>query len=229
MLRSTPVMATMVDCASSLVLHEDLIVANILHLLGPGEWLFVASISKHFRQSYEKYLEAQAGRTLIQHVTYVSRTFHTAPRLRLAIAAGLELSNGCLCEFAGRYGTEASLSLAREMGLPWTKTICTAAASSGRFKIALWLHIDKSCPWDVSEIRLAAARYGEYELCTWLWRQTDVRWTKEDLVCWTAAHHGHTDILAWMHGAGCLWEEKSGLTLAACAGGSVSALRWLHS
>ena len=54
---------------------------------------------------------------------------------------------------------------------------------AGRFQLVLWLHIDKCCPWDASIVRLAAARHGQEEICIWLWRQADVRWRRNDMMC----------------------------------------------
>jgi hypothetical protein len=132
---------------------------------GPGEWAFIAPVSKDFQADYVSALPAAVRRTPFSASDHRRTTYRAAvasvPRLEQAISSGL------IVEFINlnpynhsdyRYrvafaagpcaSKEVLLWLKERYDLVWGASVCAGAIQAGRLDVLKWLHEEQDCFWD---------------------------------------------------------------------------------
>jgi hypothetical protein len=186
---------------------------DVLHLLGEGRHLQLATVSKEWRSLYKQHYPACK--------TAFTAVMATAPLLAWARDNGYQWMWGTSLLIA-EGGHLAALRWAHANGCSWNEWTCRAAAKGGHLELLQWARA-KGCPCKESTCAAAAAG-GHLDVLQWL-RATGCEW--DDCTCDEAAEGGHLEVLQWAHDNGCDW---SGDTCeAAACGGHLHVLQWLRA
>jgi hypothetical protein len=183
---------------------------DVLHLLGEGRHLQLATVSKEWRSLY---MQLYPGCE-----THVTTIVVTAPLLAWARSSGYEWTEETSHSIA-KGGHLETLQWARANGCPWDSGTCDAAAQGGNLETLQWARAN-GCPWDDWTFAIAA-KGGHLELlecalangCPW-----------SAYACSTPAGSGHLHVLQWLHANGCPWDART--STAAAQGGHDHVLQW---
>jgi hypothetical protein len=239
---------------SNPLLKSDLLM-RILTSVGPGHWLFLATVSSFWRDVYA----TVAGRKM-QTAGIYTREFICIPQMTLysSVFASPSLVHefGVYCSMAAphysaaRHGTAAGIAAAHELGMKYSVTAMRGAVECNELAAVQFLH-GQGCPWDET-VAQAAARRGHVNVLRWLrehgcdWQHDRIlceaarsgnievtAWVKQqpDVVCnedaiAAAAAKGHTAMCEYLHAEQCPWNESA--CNAAASSGQLDTLRWLH-
>jgi hypothetical protein len=226
----------------------------ILQHVGPGDWFYMAGVSRRWQQLYRQLCEehAQQQKTWVWRdgkrssvppveptATHYTRAFASLASLQLACSFDLALDSvKCLPLQAGRAADQRTLLWARKQGLPWCEALCEGAAAVGRLHMLKWLHCEQQCPWDVAQVIYKGMNRCDLPMLQELSRLASsddmhtfcTEYLRELVDCPLA---GCITALTWLHNAGCVdLNEPYNQQLiadAAIVGGHVSTLQWLLS
>jgi hypothetical protein len=218
--------------AQQSVWQDSFLLQRIFSYIGPGRWLLLSTVSKLYKESYEKvaevvYLDAHLewkAELCTAKSTLLTAAFTSAFTLKLAVAYGLPIraiSNRRLQHIAGKRSSLSTLQVAHKLKLPLTHHVTIGVARSGCVEKLEWLYAEqrKYLPVD---IRTAAISEGYIEVLKW-YKQKGGKLSKSCVI--GAAHAGRTDVLEFLHAEGFAWHRA--ITAAAARSGSVDTLRWL--
>jgi hypothetical protein len=113
----------------------------------------------------KQWLAAYEG-TGLKKSTYNSRGFDSQACLRVAAAAGINLTSRAVGKRAGRSASTAMLELAHSLGLPWNNYV-TEGASNDCAKLE-WLYLGQHCSMDMSLVILGAVKANNVVVLQWL-------------------------------------------------------------
>jgi hypothetical protein len=163
------------------------ILKNVLSYVGVGHCLYVALVSKWWREVYitlenqqlTVYDEVKCKRniTCTPQMTLFSSVFASSARVKLAYESGLDCNSRAYWRAAGMHADIAALTTAHRLGMQYTEPTMTGAAQCNKLAEVRFLH-EQGCPWP---IRLL-----------------------EDI-----ASSGHFELLRWCHKHGCLFTKRA--------------------
>ena len=81
---------------------------------------------------------------------------------------------------AGRHASREVLLTAAEHGMPWSKEVCSCAASAQRWDMVKWLYNEQkyALPWPIAA---AAAECGDVVMLEWVRKQQPTEsWSADD-------------------------------------------------
>jgi hypothetical protein len=228
----------------------------ILQHVGPGDWFYMAGVSRRWQQLYRQLCEehAKQQRTWVWRdgkrssvppveptATHHTRAFASLERLQLACSFDLALNSvKCLPVQASRAADKRTLLWARKQGLPWCEALCEGAAAVGRLHMLLWLHSEQQCPWDLEAVVAVALKRGDLGLLKHLHVEQN---SDRDSIAGAVAYYmdvlwekplldvAATAVFAWLHNAKyidlALAYNQQILADAAIIGGHLGTLQWL--
>jgi hypothetical protein len=191
-------------------LHDRGILQQIIDLAGPGDYIFLSTVSKSFRACYlhvpdcEIVCEDQDGVdfliTVTHYMTTCSAVLGSLTRMRLAIELGfnMKVRYRLFQRCAGNSADiETLLELHELHGMPYTEDTSKGAAASGSVSKLQWLLDEQHCP-QAADI----CKYAVYGLTL--------------------------DVLKWLRQRGCVLTQEV-CTAAACSIYAASTLQYLHA
>jgi hypothetical protein len=224
------------NAASISPLHNAGILQQILAYAGAGQYLFIGSVSRAFRESYDATpdikVESVDGEqiTVGRCTTRLAAVFQSAARVQLAHACGLQLnttakSSTALHYIAGETADEHTLLEANRLGLPKSIDVSSGAAGAPNLDKLKWMVTEQHYP--ISEHTTeAAARCGSVAVLEWL-QQQGVKHTQA-----TAEVAAESDQLAvlqymWKCSGSIMFDDS--VSRAAAENGRLAVLQWLRS
>jgi hypothetical protein len=224
----------------NLLEQTDIWTGKILLFLGPGHFLFIASVNHRLKELYQEYFSkleeiprAQKRISPFPFETFpasLSTTFFRVAFSSLSCAEfwlechGLQslLHSNQVCGLVAKSGNLSVLKWARhEKGYQWGPLTCAAAAGAGHLELLQWLH-ENGCPWS-QQTCMEAARGGHLEVLKWA-HENGCPW--DEWVCSYAAKGGHLEVLKWLRENGCPW--LFGVCAEAATEGHLEVLKWAH-
>jgi hypothetical protein len=195
---------------SSDLLSDLGILQNVLSYVGLGHHLFVAPVSKWWREVYStveshdvtvtkrsRKGSRQKRLTCVRQMTLYSSVFASPPRLKLAHESGLGCSSRAF-KFqlaAGRHAGIATLASAHELGMQYSARVLAGAALCNKLAEVQYLH-ERGCPWPMNHLEEIASR-------------------------------GYCELVRWCHERGCPWQDISKGPDCAAASGNVELMAWV--
>eukprot|EP00953_Heterococcus_sp_UTEX-ZZ885_P020343 11391-Heterococcus_DN1.PRE.1 len=140
------------------------ILQQVLKYAGPGQWAFLGTVNKAFKEVYERCSSAErAGFNKLgepvnvnaaPRMTLYSEVFASPSRLQWAMATGLTLhiNTKGVQRLAGRCADIETLMLLRELGLSWTAAVFKGASASKDKAKLRWLVSEQQCPMAEKDI-----------------------------------------------------------------------------
>jgi hypothetical protein len=185
------------------------VLQTVLSYVGPGHHLFVAPVSKWWRDMY-----ASVGRqqlrgfdedgckdffTCVPEMTLFSSAFASPSRVQLAHANGLDctlLTETQQCA-VGKHASIATLAAAHDLGMEYTAAIMARAAKCKKLAEVQYLH-SHGCHWPLKVLEEAASR-GYYELVRWCYEH-GCQWavSATNMAPFHAAVSGNVELMAWV-------------------------------
>jgi Ankyrin repeats (3 copies) len=182
------------------------ILQNVLIFVGPGHCLFVALISRLWRDTYNnlgsQQLKVASGRreqmiTCDPQMTLYSSVFASPSRVKLAKKHWLDCNSEAFQLAAGKHADITTLATAheigRQMGMPYTVTTMLGAAQNNKLAEVKFLR-SQGCPWSSQHLD-AAASSGHFELVRWCYEH-GCPWSAS--MPWYAAESGNVELMAWV-------------------------------
>jgi hypothetical protein len=216
--------------------HADTLL-HVLNNLGPGQFLFIATVSKPWRAVYKRVADVtmvgvrkladgvDAKYAVTAEMTLFSSVFASCSRVALAHQCGLELDddqNWKLQRVAGRSADVKTLQMVHDQGLKWSIELLYGAAESALLHKLQWLHKEQKCELPADTCHYAA-RGNSIKLLSWL---QEVEVEPSQRTCAAAAAGGHIGCLQFLREQGTDWNEFA--CSAAARSGQLSTLQWLH-
>ncbi|CAM9676557.1 unnamed protein product, partial [Scytosiphon promiscuus] len=113
------------------------VVSNVADFSVPGQFIFLAPVSRTWREAWGKRPTA----------TLFATPDTSLPQLRHGFDCGLPRDRVGVCAAIARLGDAELLECARAHGCPWGEKTCARAAASG--SLATLQHArHNGCPWD---------------------------------------------------------------------------------
>jgi hypothetical protein len=230
-------------------LLEPAIVAHVFSYVGAGQFLFIGTVSKFYKQIYEK-LENQTltflnDRDWPEDVVCTARM--TLYRAAFASVACLKWASESRCRFllwklchkpatllvieecAGQFGDLDTLIAARKLGLRCSERVVLGAARSGSLSKLKFLLNERQrsgyselVHWEARRVCELAARSGNVEMLQWLKGQG---FEFNYFTFIAAASAGQLQVCEYLHTEGCEWNDF--VTSGAATEGHTSVLTWL--
>jgi hypothetical protein len=196
----------------------DATLEHVLSFVGPGEYAFIAQVSKSWMECYTTRIAASS--TAADN-TFFSAAFTSQSRLRFALELGMPIKSSRMQHHAGRCAAAEVLSLANELGMPFSHDVLRGAAVSGCVSRLLWLCTVHNCelPEDISAY---AATSGSIDMLLWL-KQRGCAFDQR--TSYYAARAGDMAMLEFLHAENCAFTAEA-CDAAACAG-NLPLLQWL--
>jgi hypothetical protein len=225
------------NAASNSPLHNAGILQQILAYAGAGQYLFIGTVSKAFRDSYSatpdiKVESVDTGEqiTVGRCTTRLAAVFQSSSRVQLAHACGLQLnttamSSTALHYIAGETADEHTLLEANRLGLPKSIDVSSGAAGAPNLDKLKWMVTQQHYPISAHTTE-AAARCGNVAVLDWL-QQQGVKHTQA-----TAEVAAESDQLAvlqllWKRSGSIMFDDS--VSRAAAENGRLAVLQWLRS
>jgi hypothetical protein len=206
----------------------------IFGYVGPGHWLFLATLSKSCKESYlsiqqrrihfwdeDRHIYVTVCGT--SHITLTSAAFSSSSCFRLAVEHGMQLpSNNSRRQqrIAGEHSSLETLKVALQLGLNMTDAVVQGAAESGSLAKLNWLHTEHGCQFNADTV-FAAAKTGQLDICKFL--VADHGCPLLQRACYIAISRDYTELLNWLREQGCPWDHRD-YCISASVYGSVQVM-----
>jgi hypothetical protein len=179
------------------------ILQNVLSYVGLGHHLFVAPVSKLWRDLYStvqthQLTVSQSRRRkmpCVPQTTLYSAAFASPSRLRLAHENGFSCTSRKHLLSAGRFADVATLASAHELGMQYTVAVMAGAARYKKLAEVQYLH-EQGCPWSRTLLEGAAIR-GHLELVRWCYEH-GCPWPDISKASNYVAESGNVELMAWV-------------------------------
>jgi hypothetical protein len=228
-------------------LLEAGILQRVCEFVGPGQHIFVATVSKAFHAACAKVPSHRIrGLCHLSHwkanysakMTLSRSAFASVSCFKWALDSGLQrflngrYSEGSFGEvidsdfwrlqrIAGQFSDVETLQAALEAGVPLSPDMICGAADSGSLAKLLWLHTEHNCQL-FDDVTDHAARGGNVDMLKWL-KEKGLDFTENTFKY--GAMGGSVPVLQYLHDQKCPWDhEVSG---EAARHGQLTALKWL--
>jgi hypothetical protein len=183
-------------------LYEVGILQQVIGHVGPGEWLFLSTVSSLWRDLYASLAEVEkqtpgtckTATTCTATMTLYSSVFAFPSRVRLAHGLGIDCSEDSYQLAAGMHGTVKTLAAAHELGMSFSAVTMLGAAECNQLSVGQLLRA-RGCAWDW-KVTGAAARRGHFEMLLWL-RRSGCEW-KPQYILGEAASSGNIGMTTWV-------------------------------
>jgi hypothetical protein len=151
-------------CTNEHPLQQARILQQVFEYAGPGQWAYLGTVNKAFREVYKQCPSAErAGFNKLgepvkvnacAHTTLYSEVFASLSRLQWAMATGLTLhiNTKGVQRLAGRYADIETLVLLRELGMSWSAAVFKGASASRNKAKLHWLVNEQQCPMAEKDI-----------------------------------------------------------------------------
>jgi hypothetical protein len=177
------------------------VLQNVLSYVGRGHHLFVAPVSKRWREVYAKsslqlrvYKYSSSSTVSCDpYMTLYSSVFASSARVQLAHESGLDCSSKEYQLAAGRYASVATLAVAHELVIEHTVTMMRGAAECNKLAEVQYLQ-SQGCPWHAGLLDVAASG-GHAELVRWCYEHC-CPWS--GMVPYYTAEGGNAELMAWV-------------------------------
>jgi hypothetical protein len=199
----------------------DATLEHVLSFVGAGQHAFVAQVSRDWMDCYVRTTISSTS-TAAAHSTFYSAAFASQSRLRLALDVGLAISDSRVQHHAGRCAAAEVLTLANELGMPFSPEVLHGAAVSGCVSRVLWLCTVHNCALP-DDITAYAAQSGSIDMLMWL-RQRGCAFNQR--TSYHAARAGDMAILEFLHAENCAFSAEA--CEAAATAGNLQLLQWLR-
>jgi hypothetical protein len=237
------------------LLHDG-ILRNVLGCAEAGQFLFIVTVCKQWREQYNAMITArrQHLRSLLRasrcaNITTWNAAFASPERLQVALASGLVLAPLAarlkqrrmrplsshffrMYRCLGQSGSIAVLEQALELGVRLGAELCAGAAATGDLAKLKWLHCDKRCPWtagkssETHHIGMCAESSGSIEMLRWIW-SVDQSALQDCDIAAAAASKGRTETLQLLHELNCAPLDTPEVYCTAALNGHLSTVKWL--
>jgi hypothetical protein len=189
--------------ASSNPLLDPGVLLHVLIYVGPGHHLFVAHVSKWWKDLYAA-LESQQLRvydedsrqskiiTCVPQMTLFSSVFSSPSRVQHAHESGIDCASTAYQRAAGEHADIATLAAAHELGMKYTAATMAGAASCNKLAEVQYLH-SQGCPWP-SGLLESAAQFDKFEVLRWCYEH-GCPWKTKALPV-LAAQSGNVELMA---------------------------------
>jgi hypothetical protein len=195
--------------------HEPLlepgILQRVLSFVGPGHWLFLATVSRLWKELYarvaanelsklscnddpEEEEEEEGSLMCAPQMTLYSAVFSSPARVKLAQQCGLDNSTAAYQCSAGMHSSTDTLAAAQELGMNYTHFTMMGAAKGNQLPVLQFLHA-LGCPLHEA-VAAAAAKRGDLKMLRWL-REQGCKWD-DWYICDYAASSGNIEMAAWV-------------------------------
>jgi hypothetical protein len=187
---------------SSDLLSDLGILQNVLGYVGLGHHLFVALVSKLWKEVYSTLKSQQltaarrSRKRRISQTTWFSSVFASPSRVEFALESGLGCTAKAYQRTAGRFADIAALATAHKLGMEYTATTMTVAAQCNKLAEVQYLH-NQGCPWSSSLLE-KAARDGHFELLRWCYEHGCPFLDPIARAPAYAAQSGNVELMAWV-------------------------------
>jgi hypothetical protein len=181
------------------------VLQTVLSFVGPGHHLFVAAVSKGWREVHATldsvqltvYDEHRREITITcdTQVTLYSSVFTSPSRVELAYDHGLDCTSEAYLRAAGKYADVATIATAHDLGMPFTATTMAGAAHCNKLAEVQYLH-SQGCAWP-EQLLEYAARSGHFELLRWC-HEHGCDWHMVNWATTCAAQSGNVELMAWV-------------------------------
>jgi hypothetical protein len=208
----------------------------VTDFVGPGEHIFLSTVSKSFRACYlnvadfKGVYEGPDGEdiyvTVVHHMTIYSSILGSRSRVRLAVELGFVLDpKSWWCQFnAGQCADIETLKqLHEQYHMPYIEVVSRAAAQSGTVRKMQWLLDEQHCPLaanicthDMYAPTLDMLKYLEQRGCT----------LPEDLCDTAARSRNAASILQYLHSEGVPFRANT--MVEALEHQELTLLQWLY-
>jgi hypothetical protein len=183
-------------------LYEIGILQQVIGHVGPGEWLFLSTVSSLWRDLYASLADVKKQSpgnykkviTCTATMTLYSSVFASPSRVRLAHELGIDCSEDSYKLAAGMHGTVQTLAAAYELGMSFSAVTMLGAAECNQLSVVQFLRA-RGCAWDW-KVTGAAVRRGNFEMLLWL-RRSGCEW-KPQYILGDAASSGNIEMTAWV-------------------------------
>jgi hypothetical protein len=223
------------SAAAEAALANDGILQHIFDYAGAGRWLYLAKVSKKWRECYFKaYSRAHCGRCGLRdaaHCTDYRHVFASEAALCHALHNGLQwggdqVEKRHLRYLAGMYAGLQVLKSAVRLGLlcasKESARVLDGAAASGSLEKVKWLHEELQCPLDNFCLLKHAVRGGALDVVQYL---TGLGVPDVD-GAWYAVNYGHLDILQFLYRQDS--DDDDSFCTSAADRGDLVMLKWLR-
>jgi hypothetical protein len=197
--------------ASTNVMNNPYLVQRIIDFIGPGQHLYISTISKLVRQCYAKveaieislYHDGPVSHIVVSaQMTRYSEMCTSKSRLMLAVQCGVHFTQqGSMMQCAADHSVSAACSTGSRNKLELTDTAqCRDMVLLGRYadKAVLALAYDQlSLPTSSAYVTIGAVISGDLAKLLWLHLVMKVPLCIRSST--VAARYGHMDILAWLY------------------------------
>jgi hypothetical protein len=202
---------------------------SILEFVGAGSFLFIAGVSKGWRQIYDSIEHCPPSDCGTRskspaQATLVSAVFASPARVQLAATGehALRLESRRVEMLAGRYGDLATLCAAKQLGLLLSVHLLKSIARAGHHTELMWACVDERADL-LDNILDAAAASGNVGLLKWL-RACGCKFT--NATSSAAAASGHLPTVTYLHSVGCTFSART--CDSAAVAGHLVILQWLR-
>jgi hypothetical protein len=202
----------------------------------PGNWLFLDAVCKEWQAVYTGLADQQIYKVSLRgndklvscgaKTTLYSAAVASPATARLACEHGVNAENSHVQLSAGFHADLRTLLTLRELGMPFSHIVVSAAARSGRLTILQYLLAEQQCP-KPCELTYFAARSGNVAMLNWLWAGSWYEPGDDKLACAGAARAGNLALLQLLHTGGCDWDSEDTARDAASSG-SLETVKWLR-
>jgi hypothetical protein len=155
------------------------ILQNVLSYVGPGQHLFVALVSKWWKEinatleTHQLSFKPGSDYTLVVNctpqITLGSSLFASPARVKVAHDNGLDCTSEEYHLAAGYHAGIASLAMMRKLGIKYIAATMAGAARCNKLAEVQFLH-SQGCPWSLYLLEDAATD-GYFELVRWCHEQ----------------------------------------------------------
>jgi hypothetical protein len=205
---------------------------TVFDYVGPGHWLFVATLSKRCRTLYMRVSNATVARVdeyqgaveviVTPRITLIRSALASAACLEFARDNGLQLKSDPPTLFLmGQFADLETLGSERKLGLLFTPQLVHGAALSGSLTKLKWVVEEQPCclPRKTGDF---AARSGNIGMLLWI---AENGGTLGKSTFAAAARAGHLHVLQHLHAVKCEWDANA--CSKAAEGAQLSSLQWL--
>jgi hypothetical protein len=219
---------------SSNPLHNVGILQTVLSYVGPGHHLFIAPVSKCWKDIYTSGTQKLAvyavnscektNITCVSGMTLFSSVFASPSRVELAHQSGLDWAAEACQHAAGRYADIATLATAHTLGMQFTETTMAGAAQRNKLAEVQYLH-GRGSGWLPGLLDMAVS-CGYFELVRWC-HEHGCRFCSQKAAPSYAAESGNIELLVWVlrHSGSQL---STSVMWAAAAKGRRAMCQYLH-
>jgi hypothetical protein len=218
-------------------LHHRGILQLVLDSVGPGEHVFLSTVSKGFRAcSLEVppfeglYCDHNNGNDrwikVMPQMTICTSIFESGSRVRMAVELGFALdpqSRWCQLNAGKCADIETLVVLHEQYQMPYNEVVCSGAAQSGIVRNLQWLLDEQQCP-QPGDICNLAALARTTDMLRWL-KQRGCVFTAD--TCTSATESGYAaSILQYLHAEGVPFDFRTMVT--AINYQELPLLQWLY-